>query len=172
YAATGLCPLPRSRGKIVVVWRSMAGYGRLTDAPFAAHTITGKVVVSMNTGGRGAHRRLSLITVIATLVVWSLASGPAAADLRVRTVESFMGEESTGDLLLKQSRVRVLLPDGSGQIFYCAADEFVVLTPPEDGRYWQGSIEEFQRSEEHTSELQSRENLVCRLLLEKKKIEL
>src|SRR5690606_40896963 len=29
-----------------------------------------------------------------------------------------------------------------------------------------------QRSEEHTSELQSRENLVCRLLLEKKKIEL
>src|SRR5690606_40377049 len=27
----------------------------------------------------------------------------------------------------------------------------------------------FYRSEEHTSELQSRENLVCRLLLEKKK---
>src|SRR5436309_10090707 len=27
------------------------------------------------------------------------------------------------------------------------------------------------RSEEHTSELQSRENLVCRLLLEKKKVE-
>src|SRR5436309_8773442 len=34
-----------------------------------------------------------------------------------------------------------------------------------------GSIEIFgvDRSEEHTSELQSRENLVCRLLLEKKK---
>src|SRR5690606_40359214 len=29
--------------------------------------------------------------------------------------------------------------------------------------------EAMQRSEEHTSELQSRENLVCRLLLEKKK---
>src|SRR5690606_41982587 len=29
----------------------------------------------------------------------------------------------------------------------------------------------FTRSEEHTSELQSRENLVCRLLLEKKKKE-
>src|SRR5690606_41044796 len=28
---------------------------------------------------------------------------------------------------------------------------------------------DFERSEEHTSELQSRENLVCRLLLEKKK---
>src|SRR5690606_41068475 len=29
-----------------------------------------------------------------------------------------------------------------------------------------------RRSEEHTSELQSRENLVCRLLLEKKKIQI
>src|SRR5690606_39591696 len=29
--------------------------------------------------------------------------------------------------------------------------------------------DDFRRSEEHTSELQSRENLVCRLLLEKKK---
>src|SRR5688572_32738050 len=29
--------------------------------------------------------------------------------------------------------------------------------------------DEFQRSEEHTSELQSQSNLVCRLLLEKKK---
>src|SRR5690606_42101546 len=33
---------------------------------------------------------------------------------------------------------------------------------------WRGFA--FPRSEEHTSELQSRENLVCRLLLEKKKI--
>src|SRR5690606_40364910 len=32
-----------------------------------------------------------------------------------------------------------------------------------------GLVIGFSRSEEHTSELQSRENLVCRLLLEKKK---
>src|SRR5436309_11966581 len=32
-----------------------------------------------------------------------------------------------------------------------------------------GKVTETCRSEEHTSELQSRENLVCRLLLEKKK---
>src|SRR5690606_41682401 len=32
------------------------------------------------------------------------------------------------------------------------------------------ALQPFVRSEEHTSELQSRENLVCRLLLEKKKI--
>src|SRR2546428_8958299 len=30
-------------------------------------------------------------------------------------------------------------------------------------------IDQFERSEEHTSELQSRSDLVCRLLLEKKK---
>src|SRR5690606_39469497 len=35
-------------------------------------------------------------------------------------------------------------------------------TPPEEPDF-------VDRSEEHTSELQSRENLVCRLLLEKKK---
>src|SRR5690606_42055074 len=34
---------------------------------------------------------------------------------------------------------------------------------------WAGVLREVFRSEEHTSELQSRENLVCRLLLEKKK---
>src|SRR5690606_40964048 len=35
---------------------------------------------------------------------------------------------------------------------------------------WRDEDQREERSEEHTSELQSRENLVCRLLLEKKKI--
>src|SRR5690554_7707953 len=39
-----------------------------------------------------------------------------------------------------------------------------------DRRAEAGSLLEFGRSEEHTSELQSRPHLVCRLLLEKKKI--
>src|SRR5690606_39981186 len=39
-----------------------------------------------------------------------------------------------------------------------------------DGSWGSGSTR--NRSEEHTSELQSRENLVCRLLLEKKKQDL
>src|SRR5207302_5097467 len=37
------------------------------------------------------------------------------------------------------------------------------------GTEMQGPPDVKERSEEHTSELQSRENLVCRLLLEKKK---
>src|SRR5215475_15729766 len=48
-------------------------------------------------------------------------------------------------------------------------------SPPACGRPWQDRAvprrrpRSGRRSEEHTSELQSRENLVCRLLLEKKK---
>src|SRR2546422_6637018 len=45
--------------------------------------------------------------------------------------------------------------------------ELVAVSP--DGRTLYVSNEEIARSEEHTSELQSRLHLVCRLLLEKKK---
>src|SRR5690606_11211022 len=41
---------------------------------------------------------------------------------------------------------------------------------PEDRRTAEAILQRLSRSEEHTSELQSRENLVCRLLLEKKKL--
>src|SRR2546430_8901124 len=40
---------------------------------------------------------------------------------------------------------------------------------PETSRPARGSSPALRRSEEHTSELQSQSNLVCRLLLEKKK---
>src|SRR5690606_29350596 len=43
--------------------------------------------------------------------------------------------------------------------------EFAGLTPDQQ----EAILQDAARSEEHTSELQSRENLVCRLLLEKKK---
>src|SRR5690606_40262103 len=45
---------------------------------------------------------------------------------------------------------------------------FVALGAPRQERFIQAQKARL-RSEEHTSELQSRENLVCRLLLEKKK---
>src|SRR5437016_6755603 len=43
--------------------------------------------------------------------------------------------------------------------------QYVVFT----GRSWDRKLGRLKRSEEHTSELQSLTNLVCRLLLEKKK---
>src|SRR3712207_8871354 len=52
---------------------------------------------------------------------------------------------------------------------YAVADSELVLEGylhPRDKRY---ETAEAERSEEHTSELQSRQYLVCRLLLEKKK---
>src|SRR5690606_9751408 len=48
-----------------------------------------------------------------------------------------------------------------------AGEEFFILTNIDDCKDFK--IMSAPRSEEHTSELQSRENLVCRLLLEKKK---
>src|SRR5690606_41998854 len=51
-----------------------------------------------------------------------------------------------------------------------ASDHPPARRPPRHGCRHRGhAIGRVGRSEEHTSELQSRENLVCRLLLEKKK---
>src|SRR5687768_18173525 len=47
--------------------------------------------------------------------------------------------------------------------------DFQGTRPPRDPTMWQARSARV-RSEEHTSELQSRLHLVCRLLLEKKKI--
>src|SRR5207302_9341367 len=63
-------------------------------------------------------------------------------------------------LLLSLARGMTAVVVGSGALF--GSFEFGIMT----ASYVRGSQ---LRSEEHTSELQSRENLVCRLLLEKKK---
>src|SRR3712207_7018989 len=65
-------------------------------------------------------------------------------------------------------------PDGAPQIFSFVATNVVApqshfslcRVPEAQGQVRQGAL---ARSEEHTSELQSRQYLVCRLLLEKKK---
>src|SRR5688572_32326259 len=75
-------------------------------------------------------------------------------------------------------RSRCSLVDADGNGWYAACDGW--LTPPGGGgRTWAPfthsrspmptNLRAGRRSEEHTSELQSQSNLVCRLLLEKKK---
>src|SRR2546422_3323157 len=61
---------------------------------------------------------------------------------------------------------------GSNQVFYLGTDSSVLFGPGDTqatGAFTNSSV---KRSEEHTSELQSRLHLVCRLLLEKKKKEI
>src|SRR3712207_8656372 len=61
-------------------------------------------------------------------------------------------------------------PDGLEK---CVGCELCAWACPADAIYVEGGDntedERYSRSEEHTSELQSRQYLVCRLLLEKKK---
>src|SRR5690606_39697701 len=57
------------------------------------------------------------------------------------------------------------LPNSEGENFMEEVKEIRELSKELPYDFWVVLV----RSEEHTSELQSRENLVCRLLLEKKK---
>src|SRR2546430_13362320 len=59
----------------------------------------------------------------------------------------------------------------AGEVIFNERDHGDALYVVEEGsvRIWV-TDEDLNRSEEHTSELQSQSNLVCRLLLEKKKI--
>src|SRR5690606_41774285 len=66
-------------------------------------------------------------------------------------------EDAVGHLFVQVDHVALALPTG---LLHRQAHERGVLRSDAD---------QADRSEEHTSELQSRENLVCRLLLEKKK---
>src|SRR5690606_42039697 len=57
-----------------------------------------------------------------------------------------------------------------GMLMLSVADKEEALRWGQDNQRWLEPVDQANaRSEEHTSELQSRENLVCRLLLEKKK---
>src|SRR5690606_41931724 len=85
----------------------------------------------------------------------------------------------SSDLFMIRQLAQALLHVGADPL--CIADQIVLLDDPEvferdsrRNRMATGGIamaeraDAVARSEEHTSELQSRENLVCRLLLEKK----
>src|SRR5690554_7146972 len=81
-----------------------------------------------------------------------------------------------GDILFKGSYGRVDLPGGDfNQLKHTITQKLFTL--PDDTLVYTGHGEETtigeekknNQSEEHTSELQSRPHLVCRLLLEKKK---
>src|SRR5687768_18289851 len=65
----------------------------------------------------------------------------------------------------RERRQRVGHPDGGAPVVSLRLTQAVLA----DGRDEVRNLRRRERSEEHTSELQSRLHLVCRLLLEKKK---
>src|SRR3712207_7459104 len=72
---------------------------------------------------------------------------------------------------LQKPNRRLLAPDPGlhKRLFRPVGSPGVVLVDGRIGGAWRMAKGEVVRSEEHTSELQSRQYLVCRLLLEKKK---
>src|SRR5690606_39406001 len=85
---------------------------------------------------------------------WS--SDVCSSDLVLGSVQGNLG---TGSLELLLPLFRIVDRQRRDQILGCRLDQLLSLDQIQ---------RRHQRSEEHTSELQSRENLVCRLLLEKK----
>src|SRR5215469_13814548 len=87
---------------------------------------------------------------------WRELAAPAAAlarsGLPVDWFTTLKVANAAADLRRYEESRRIWLPDGLPPV--CSSD---------------GDIPRLPRSEEHTSELQSRRDLVCRLLLEKKK---
>src|SRR3712207_8960543 len=77
----------------------------------------------------------------------------------------FRSDVSAGEERAIYTRV-LLPPDAAGTAVVLRAE---LHYAGEDGRAITTAVDQWFRSEEHTSELQSRQYLVCRLLLEKKK---
>src|SRR5687768_17648688 len=71
--------------------------------------------------------------------------------------------------LFRSGRLRGLRPLGSSALDRFAEPRLQLVDEPLNLLLGEQLLREQERSEEHTSELQSRLHLVCRLLLEKKK---
>src|SRR3712207_7931797 len=93
----------------------------------------------------------------------------------IEVLPSYIKEVAVGDILTVQALITNPLDwhhfyEKVSTIKIGDRTDFTVITPEGERVVGFGNIEEVdKRSEEHTSELQSRQYLVCRLLLEKKK---
>src|SRR5690606_5610231 len=86
-----------------------------------------------------------------------------AIDLTLPTFGLLIGAGVVGEM--EAEKVASIRCEQSAGVAQVGAGRLVTVQVAEGG----DQVERDVRSEEHTSELQSRENLVCRLLLEKKK---
>src|SRR5690606_41857968 len=96
-------------------------------------------------------------------LMWSFFIGRATAEIYTLSLHDALpifGLESSGNVLGVLSDVLKLETSAEGERLLFGVPYLQFAKTEIDYRWY--------RSEEHTSELQSRENLVCRLLLEKK----
>src|SRR2546427_3434559 len=78
--------------------------------------------------------------------------------------------EATGVLRIRNAASARLTEGGAANYSEpLARGNTIRIVVPRPGALWASTHPPWARSEEHTSELQSQSNLVCRLLLEKKK---
>src|SRR5690606_26923489 len=106
--------------------------------------------------------------VMANMVdAWELLGDEAFLDSARRAAAKYGRDLEDGRLWGGPGDIRALVNSEVPMFFLRGFRRLFEATKDEQHRRWLMSAA--ARSEEHTSELQSRENLVCRLLLEKKK---
>src|SRR2546430_13690606 len=79
-----------------------------------------------------------------------------------------IGASPAAAAVAERPNIVIVMPDDVGYGDYACLGNPIIRTPAANA-FWKQSVRFTDRSEEHTSELQSQSNLVCRLLLEKKK---
>ena len=111
---------------------------------------------------------ITAVAVIFTLISFtSIANDKSSQDLCLETYPRWMllsgdGNFKVGDTISSNTGVKAIIASYNA--------ESHILNYYHTSKHGLNSFEIGDRSEEHTSELQSRRNLVCRLLLEKKNI--
>src|SRR5690606_40205636 len=99
----------------------------------------------------------------------SLRLGPATTELYTLSYTTLFRSMAAGEVQLGVFGVGAAAGEVAKGTMNVLAVDYKSPLMPEAPTFAEAGVDGLRRSEEHTSELQSRENLVCRLLLEKKK---
>src|SRR5690606_14166481 len=111
-------------------------------------------------------REVALVNIRSALTRWSGLIKTTIPGIRIQNAHE---QSDALRLILQLGDIRIkveLSPVIRGTVF---PEERMEVCEVVEKEFGYAEIQVASRSEEHTSELQSRENLVCRLLLEKKK---
>src|SRR5690625_3280733 len=80
--------------------------------------------------------------VVVTCLIWFGTIGVGLSDICIVDESECMRSET----LYSNNRIAVPMPDGSKTMLFCDVGEFVMVSPPNTGRYWQGTFDAFRAS--------------------------